>query len=65
MKPLSRRQREVCTALMLGHTNKEAGRMLGISVRVVEAHLLAIRDKYDAHSKNDLLLKLWKEGEQS
>lgn len=52
---LSRREREVCGLLAMGHTNTEISRMLSISERTVETHRANIMSKLDLRSRAELV----------
>ncbi len=52
---LTPREREVLELLTSGASNKEAGRMLGISPRTVEVHRARIKDKLGARNTADLV----------
>lgn len=59
MNTLTRREREICVALMTGRVMaKEIGRLLDISPRTVEDHMLTARGKLGARTKTDLLRRL-------
>jgi two-component system, NarL family, nitrate/nitrite response regulator NarL len=51
---LSLREREVLTLIAEGFSNKEAGGLLGVSVRTVEKHRERIMNKLGLHSVVDL-----------
>jgi two-component system response regulator NreC len=51
---LSPREREVLQLLALGHTNREVGERLFISVRTVESHRASIQRKLGARSRAEL-----------
>lgn len=52
---LTPRERDVLRAIASGASNKEAGRMLGISPRTVEVHRAKIMDKLGARNAADLV----------
>ena len=52
---LTPREREVLARVIGGASNKEAGRMLGISPRTVEVHRASIMDKLGAKNAADLV----------
>jgi DNA-binding NarL/FixJ family response regulator len=51
---LSSREREVLTVIAEGFSNKEAGSLLGVSVRTIEKHRERIMSKLNLHSIVDL-----------
>ena len=51
---LTPRERQVLQLIASGHTNKEAGRALGISPRTVEVHRARVMDKLGARNAADL-----------
>jgi DNA-binding CsgD family transcriptional regulator len=55
---LSPRQKEVLACLARGHSNKEIGETLGISVRTVEGHLSLIYDCIGVRTRAAVLLVL-------
>jgi FixJ family two-component response regulator len=52
---LTRREHEVLSQVAAGASNKEAGRLLGISPRTVEVHRARIMDKLGARNTADLI----------
>jgi FixJ family two-component response regulator len=52
---LTPREREVLGKVVAGASNKEAGRMLGISPRTVEVHRARVMDKLGARNAADLV----------
>lgn len=52
---LTRREREVLKEITAGASNKEAGRVLGISPRTVEVHRARIMEKLGARNAADLV----------
>jgi DNA-binding NarL/FixJ family response regulator len=54
-EPLTPREREIVQLLAEGKSNKEAGAVLGISVRTVEAHRAHIMQKLDLQSFSELV----------
>jgi len=51
---LTSREREVLQLIAEGHTNKEIGDLLSISVKTVEAHRANLMGKLDLHSTAEL-----------
>jgi two-component system response regulator FixJ len=51
---LTPREQEVLDILLQGNTNKEAGRLLGISPRTVEVHRVRILSKFGVSSGIEL-----------
>lgn len=54
-EPLTRREREVLEQFTSGASNKEAGRLLGISPRTIEDHRANIMKKLGARNAADLV----------
>lgn len=54
-EPLTRREREVLQQFSSGASNKEAGRLLGISPRTIEDHRANIMKKLGAKNANELI----------
>jgi FixJ family two-component response regulator len=54
-EPLTRREREVLELIAAGHSNKEAGRELGISPRTIEDHRANIMKKLNARNATELV----------
>jgi len=52
---LSTREREVLELLALGHTNREVGRLLHISVRTAEFHRASIQRKLGLTARAELV----------
>ena len=52
---LTRRERDVLAQIASGASNKEAGRLLGISPRTVEVHRARIMEKLGARNAADLV----------
>ena len=52
---LTRREKEVAACIVSGSSNKEASRLLGISVRTVEAHRAHVMAKSGARNAADLV----------
>jgi FixJ family two-component response regulator len=61
-EPLTRRERDVLTHLVVGATSKEAARQLGISPRTVEVHRARIMEKLGARNTADLIRIVMNEG---
>lgn len=63
---LTRRERDVLDQVMIGASNKEASRQLGISPRTVEVHRLQLLRKLAARNTADLvrivMSELWMSG---
>jgi FixJ family two-component response regulator len=55
---LTPREREVLVQIAAGASNKEAGRLLGISPRTIEVHRARIMAKLDAKNAADLMRKV-------
>ena len=53
---LTPREREVVQLIAEGHTNRDIGRELQISVKTVETHRARIMEKLDIHNTADLVL---------
>lgn len=54
-KHLTPREREVLQLITDGHSNKEAGRQLGISPRTIEVHRSRVMEKLGARNTADLI----------
>jgi len=52
---LTPRERDVLEQLVAGASNKEAGRLLGISPRTIEIHRARIMEKFGAKNVADLV----------
>jgi len=52
--PLTDRERQVVRAVVLSSRTADAARMLGISVKTIEAHLYHIYRKLDIHNRREL-----------
>lgn len=52
---LTPRERQVLARVVAGASNKEAGRVLGISPRTIEVHRARIMDKLGARNAADLV----------
>jgi len=59
---LTDREREVVRMITLGHTNKEIGATLGISVKTVESHKTKIMQKLGISSRAELVRFAMSEG---
>jgi two-component system, NarL family, response regulator NreC len=53
-QPLSRRETEVLRLMALGHTNREIGEQLDLSIRTVETHRAHIQQKLGLSSRPEL-----------
>jgi two-component system, NarL family, response regulator NreC len=53
--PLSPRERQVLELLARGHTNREIGARLSLSVKTVETHRARLGDKLGLHTRADLV----------
>ena len=62
---LTPRERQVLAEIMVGASNKEAGRKLGISPRTIEVHRARIMDKLGARNAADLVRIVCAQGAQS
>ena len=60
---LTRRERDVLAQIASGASNKEAGRLLGISPRTVEVHRARIMEKLGARNAADLVRIVLSEAE--
>jgi two-component system response regulator FixJ len=58
---LTAREYEVLALIATGASNKEAGRLLGISPRTIEVHRARIMDKLGAKNSVDLVHKVMAE----
>ena len=52
---LTKREKEVCRLLALGHTNAEIGKDLGISIRTVQTHRQNITSKLQLKTRAELV----------
>lgn len=59
---LTKREREVLSAVAFGLTDKEIGRRLAISPDTVHKHVASIRRKMDARSRTEAAVRAVKEG---
>ena len=55
-------EREVLTATVAGRSNDEIAATLGITTRTVEAHLTRLYDRFDLHSRTELVARAVAEG---
>jgi DNA-binding NarL/FixJ family response regulator len=53
--PLSPRERQVLELIARGHTNREIGARLSLSVKTVETHRARLGDKLGLHTRADLV----------
>jgi DNA-binding CsgD family transcriptional regulator len=56
--PLTQKQLICAKLLLTGATAKEIGEKLSLSHRTVEDHVEALKNKFLARNKNELLIKL-------
>jgi DNA-binding NarL/FixJ family response regulator len=61
-RPLTPREREVLAATVGGHSNDEIAASLGITTRTVEAHLTRLYERFDLHSRTELVARAVTEG---
>lgn len=59
---LSEREKEICSLVAKGYTNKEAGELLNISPRTVESHKAKIMEKLNLTTRRDLVQFALKRG---
>lgn len=52
---LSPREREILQLIAEGHTNKQIGEILSISIKTVQSHRANIMEKLDLHDKSELM----------
>jgi two-component system, LuxR family, response regulator FixJ len=55
LSQLTPREREVLQLISNGQSNKEAGRLLGISPRTIEVHRARVMEKLGARNTADLM----------
>jgi FixJ family two-component response regulator len=60
--PLTTREREVLARLVIGETNKEIARYLGLSARTVEGYRAGIMRKVGARTAAELLRRVYSQG---
>lgn len=53
---LTRRQREVLDLMFLGHSNKEIGNALGVSIPTVKAHVSAIFKTFNVRNRTQVVI---------
>jgi two-component system response regulator NreC len=56
LEALSERERDIVHLLALGHTNKEIGQRLYISVRTVDTHRAHVMNKLDLETRAELVM---------
>jgi FixJ family two-component response regulator len=61
-EPLTRREREVLERLIVGASNKEAARQLGVSSRTIEGHRANIMKKVGVRNAAELIHRVLSEG---
>jgi FixJ family two-component response regulator len=61
-EPLTRREREVLERLLVGASNKEAARQLGVSSRTIEGHRANIMKKVGVRNAAELIHRVLSEG---
>jgi two-component system response regulator NreC len=59
---LSEREKEICSLVAKGYTNKETGELLNISPRTVETHKSKIMEKLKLTTRRDLVQFALKRG---
>jgi non-specific serine/threonine protein kinase len=52
--PLTPRERQVAALVVSGRTNRQIGRMLGISEKTAEVHLHHVMSKLEVHSRAEV-----------
>jgi DNA-binding NarL/FixJ family response regulator len=52
--PLTRRERQVAALVVSGRTNRQIGRVLGISEKTAEVHLHHVMSKLDVRSRAEV-----------
>jgi FixJ family two-component response regulator len=62
-EPLTRREQDVLSQLMVGASNKDAARELGISPRTIEVHRARLMEKFGAKNVADLMRIVMIEGQ--
>lgn len=61
-RPLTPRERDVLAATVAGGSNDEIAVALGITTRTVEAHLTRLYERFDLHSRTELVARAVTEG---
>jgi two-component system response regulator FixJ len=61
-EPFTRREREVLARIVVGETNKEAARKLGLSSRTIEGYRASIMRKVGARNAAELLCRVLSQG---
>lgn len=61
-EPFTRREREVLERIVVGETNKEAARKLGLSSRTIEGYRASIMRKVGARNAAELLSRVLRQG---
>ena len=59
LEPLTPREQEVCSLILLGLSNREVAEHLKISQRTAEAHRDMVLQKWGARNAVDLLRKVY------
>jgi two-component system response regulator FixJ len=57
LRPITTREGQVLNCLIVGKTNKETARDLGISPKTVEVHRARLKEKLGAHTTAELVRK--------
>ena len=55
---LTRREREIAELIHQGYTNKEIAKHLHLSVHTITNHITHMKEKFEVHSKTELVAKL-------
>lgn len=61
-RPLTPRERDVLAATVDGRSNDEIAATLGITTRTVEAHLTRLYERFELHSRTELVARAVTEG---